>query len=340
MKKALLLTSLATLAAVSFGCALTDYPATGVLNKSQGLIGCQTDDRRANTQQTVELQTRDLLLTSSFHQGGIPGGSCLTTGGFDPGVTLNNPDHQQARDWNRFDAAYIFLGEAQVFGSGPFAGTWMLGGVKDLDDGSRRIQSFYRPQTGAFSCVGSAVDGRYGGPEGVVIEGGLPDGRTPGLFPETIAIDSAPGLGWCQNIAAVAPERAASQYSTYWAFTGRSGEGRLAATPITRRAAAGLAPFLAGSPMTVNVKGVDITGSGAMNADGSITVSLLGMAANGQTYQAETPFRLTVRPDNNFRTVKVEFPNAAEASRLAEFALSANLTDQQISLAGDRKSVV
>lgn len=325
MKKALALVSLATLAAGSFGCALTDYPAMGVHNKSHGAVGCSSDDRIANTQQTLEAETRTLLYTSTLGQNGP---SCST--GFDPGVTLNTVGHEDARDWNRFIADYVFFGEAQVFGTGAFAGTWILAGAKDLADGATRLNNYYSPNTGSFSCVGNSVDGRYGGPEGVIVADTLV--RMPGLGLETVAVDGRTGSQFCGNIAAVSANRAANGYSTYWSFLARGGEGRLAATPIVRRE--GLAEFLNGGQMSVTVQGVTFTGKGSLQQDGSISVDLLGIAANGQAYQAEAPVHFTASAANGFRTVKVENVTDAEMVRLADFALAAGLTDRTWNLQG------
>ncbi len=320
MKKALTLLALGSLAAASFGCALTDYPAMGVHNKSHGVIGCSSDDRMANNQQTLEAATRSLLYTSTF--GEATTGSCST--GFDPGVTLNTVTNQDARDWNRFVADYVFFGEAQVFGTGPFTGTWMLGAVKDNADGSRRINSYFRPQTTAFSCVGDAVDGRYGGPEGLLVGDGLT--RLPGLSVETLSVDGRTGNQFCGNIAAVSAHRASEGYSTYWAFNGRAYEGRLVFTPITRRE--GLANVLNGGTMDITVQGVTVTVRGNLNANGSVSADILGASANGVSYQAENPIRLTVPAVGNFKTVKVENMTDAEAVRAADFAIQAGLADR------------
>ena len=320
MKKAITLLALGSLAAGSFGCALTDYPPMGVHNKSHGAIGCSSDDRIANTQNTLEAQTRSLLYTSTL--GEATSGACST--GFNPGVTLNTVSHQDARDWNRFIADYMFFAEIQVFGSGAFAGTWAMAGLKDLDDGSRRINTWYRPQTGAFSCIGADVDGRYGGGEGYLVADGLT--RLPGFSVETIAVDNRAGSQFCSNIAAVDPNRAAFGYSTYWSFLGRAYEGRLSATPITRRE--GLASVLSGGTMDLTVQGVTVTVRGSINQNGSISADILGASANGVSYQAQNPVRLTIPAIGNFKTVKVENATDAEAVRGAEFAILAGLTDR------------
>lgn len=327
MKKALVLVSLASLAAVSFGCALTDYVAMPVQNKSHGLIGCESNDRIANSQQTVEPMTRDLLYTTTYGGPSI-GGSCTT--GFDPGVSLNFVSHADARDWNRFNANWTFLGEAQVFGVPN--GTWLLAGLKDLADGSVRMNSLHTDSTGAFSCVGDAVEGRYGGPEGVVY--GDMFGRLPGLHIDAVAVDDSPtSLEYCPNLAAVSPDAAATAFSTYWGFTGRAYEGSLAATPITRRDG-NLGNLLAGGTESVTVQGVTITGRGHLNADGSIRFELLGLSNGTASYQADSAVAITVNPANRFKTIKVENATEAEMVRLATWAVDSGLAGQSIDLTG------
>jgi hypothetical protein len=327
MKKALVLTSLASLAAISFGCVLTDYPAMTVQNKSHGLVGCSTNDRIANAQQTVEGDTRELLYTTTYG-GPSLGGNCTT--GFDPGVSLTNVSSQDARDWNRFNANWSFFGETQVFGVPQ--GTWVLAGVKDLADGSTRINNLFTANVGAFSCVGDRVDGRYGGPEGVVM--GDQFGRLPGLRIDVVAIDATSGpTEFCPNIAAVHPEAAANAFSTYWGQLARAYEGSLAATPITRRGA-NLANLLNQGTETVTVEGVDITGRGQLNADGSWTLELLSLSNGQASYQAESPLKLTASPANHFKTWKIENANETEMVALAQFALDADLAGRTISLAG------
>jgi hypothetical protein len=326
MKKALVLTSLGALAALSFGCVLTDYPNMPVQNKSHGLIGCSTNDRIANAQQTVEGGTRELLYTTTFG-GPSLGGNCTT--GFDPGVSLNNVSSQDARDWNRFNANWCFFGETQVFGVP--GGTWVLAGVKDLADGATRIDNLYTANTGAFSCVGDRVDGRYGGPEGVVFADEF--GRLPGLRIDTIAIDhTSTTTEFCPNIAAVHPEAAANAFSTYWGQLARAYEGSLAATPITRRA--NLANLLNNGTESITFEGVTATGRGQLNADGSWTLELLSLQNGQASYQAETPVKFTANPANHFKTWKIENANETEMVKLAQFGLDSGLAGHPISLAG------
>lgn len=340
MKKALVLGALASLGALSFGCVLTDYeaapgqaPFVGV-NKSHGLLGCQSDDRIANAQQTIESSTRNLVYTSTFGAGAGP--NCPT--GFNPGLTSNNISNQDARDWNRFIGPYVFFGEAQVFGTG--GGTYILAGAKDLADGNIRLNSYASAAVGNFSCVGSAVNGMYGGPEGQVASAMLTERgdaapRIPGLAIDAIALDNRLGAQFCPNIVAVNSDRitALGGYSTYWGLLGRTAEGRLRFTPVTRRD--GLAGFFAGEQITTTVGGVDFTVSGQLNADGTVRATLEGMAADGVQYVAgENKVWFEVDPSNNFRTVAVHAEDRAELARLAEFALNAGLTDRNINLGG------
>lgn len=326
MKKALVLVSLASLAAVSFGCVLTDYILMPTQNKSHGLIGCESNDRIANSQQTVEAQTRDLLYTTTFG-GPSVGGSCTT--GFDPGVSLDTVSHEDARDWNRFNANWMFFGETQVFGVPN--GTWALAGVKDLADGSVRINNMHTDSTGAFSCVGDRVDGRYGGPEGVVY--GDAFGRLPGLHIDAIAIDrSSANVDFCPNIAAVSADAASTAFSTYWGQTARAYEGSLAATPITRREF-NLGRFLGGESQSVTINGVTITGRGQLNADGSIRFELQNLSSATASYQAETPVVITANPANRFKTMKIENAVPAELTKMATFALNTPSLLEPVSLA-------
>lgn len=330
MKKALVLTSLAALAAVSFGCVLTDYGFANmpVQNKSHGLIGCTTDDRFANTQQTSEAYTREFIRASSFNTGC----SALNT----PVYSLDQIDAQTAREWERFIATWTFFGE--VINSGVPNGTWVTAGLKDLADGSLRINNLYSPDAPisapVFSCVGDGVDGRYGGPEGVVVGDGY-SGRVPNLRVACVVIDSNAGTEFCQNIAAVSP-LVASQgdgwYSTYWGLLGRAYEGRLAFTPITRRAA-DMAAFLAGGEQSVTVEGVTISARGQLNADGTWTISLLGLRNDLASYQAVgQPLTITVNPANGFKTRLIQHSTPETMAALADFAIQGGLVNREIVL--------
>jgi len=346
MKKALALLTLASLGALSFGCALTDYGSTAggplmtTLNKSHGVIGCTTEDRFANAQQTIERDTRNMVYTLRDAAGNT---ICPN---FGPAVTTTNVSQADAKDWNRFNAAYVFFGEAQVFSPASLQGTYILGGAKDLADGSARINSYYAAGTGQFTCVGARVDGVYGGPEGTIVGDGLTNPgqaapRIPGLFVDTIAIDaSGPGIGFCQNIVAVNNARANrvdlaafGGYSTFWGILGRAYEGRLHFSPITRRD--GLSGFLNGESMTISALGVNATVAGELNTDGTWKITLQGLESNGVTYTAgENPIYFVANPQNNFRTHEVHITDRAELVNLAHFGLDAGLNDRQFDLTG------
>lgn len=352
MRKALLLASLAALGALSFGCAITDYGTSGGffppvdhLNKSQGVIDCHSDDRVANTQQTAEVQIGNLLYTSSF-------GSCPAINSL-PNVTVNTVSQQDARDWQRFDAMYSFNLELGLINSAdpndPYSGEWILSTVKDIPlvvpagapggfPASVRIDTYYAPilpgpSFQPFSCVGSRVDGRYGGPEGTIMADALPGGRISGLGVETVAIDSNNNTDFCSNIAAVSALRATNPLSTYTAVLGRTAEGRLEFTPITRHAGEGMASLLDGGVHSVTFDGVTATGRGTLEDDGSITLTLLSLSGNGATYQAETPVTINANPENRFRTMHITV-NTAEEVKLAQFGLAGGFADAPINLQG------
>lgn len=333
MSKPLVLATLAAASVLTFGCAATDYaPLSAPFNKTHGIIGCSTDDRFANSQQTLESWTRDLNSTVVG-----PGGLAVCPGGFNPAMSSATVGSQDARDWNRFHGTYTFFGEQQVFGTGINAGTWIMAGVKDLPDGARRLNTYYSPNTTVFSCVGSVVDGRYGGPEGLIAGDALENpgaaaARIPGLTVESVAIDSSAtnSQEFCGNIMATTPARAAAGYSSLWGLA-RSGEGRVVFTPVTRREGGGLSSFLSGGSLTVNVGDVSFTGRGQLLEDGTVKVWLDALARGGVTYQAVEPVWFKVDPSNRFRTVETH-PTDAELARLARFALDAELTDVPLEL--------
>lgn len=350
MKKALVLVSLASLAAVSFGCAVTDYPAfpAGPANKSHGLVGCASNDRFANSQQTIERETRNMLYTTSYGMDTTAtAGWCGPTSNilnFDPIKSVTNVGIQDARDWNRFNAAWSFFGEIIVTGAEP-NGEWMMMGLKDLADGSMRVNNLHTDDPGVassitFSCVGAGVNGRYGGPEGVVYGDGY-NGRLPGLHIDALVIDSSPNtFEWCGNIAAVSadtipPDPFTPYFSIYWGFFGNAYEGHLAATPITRRQA-NLGLLLQGTPQTIDnvIEDLDVTLKGNLNADGTITVEILGLQNGLASYQAEQPFKLTVNPANHFKTVKVENPSTDELVRLCRFGVESGMSGRSLDVNG------
>lgn len=348
MKKALLLGSMASLAALSFGCALTDYAgqpgtSTGIniaSNKSHGVVACNTDDRVGNTQQTLEAITRDMLYRNSCNPDP-----------FDPSATPGDfVSAEDARDWNRFIGTFAGVTGAGVSGFAPgFDGQWEMAGVKDMADGSRRISTYmtplavpftgFPPFTCGFGEYGSG-DFRSGGSEGNVYSNAFADpGDTtpddPGISPETIALDNTQGfgnaLGNCTNIVAVHPRvPARGGYSTFVGATGRVAEGRLNFTPITRHA--GLAEFLGGNALTATVGDVQVTATGELLADGRIAAHLVSLERNGVVYTAgENPVVITVQANGRLPQV---VGNPTEGVKLAQWAIDAQLVDTTFDLTG------
>lgn len=310
--------ALASLAAFSFGCAMTDYPMMPPQNKSHGIVDCGTNDRVANAQQTIETETRGLSYALTFRQG-----ACDS-----PALSSGLVSPQDARDWNRFNANYTLFQEVSV--DGVPSGTWLVAGVKDLPDGSTRINNLYDPSTGVFSCAGSGSDGRWGASEGHVFGDKL--GRLPGLRLDSIAIDRGSASQFCQNIVAMSPEAARDGYSTYIAAKERGAEGTLAATPISRRA--NLLNLLTGGTETLSFDEVTITVRGWLNPDGTWSIDLLSLRHPRAQYDAISPVRFTASPANGFKTVSVENATEDEMVSLAEFAMDSGLTDSPIDFSG------
>lgn len=297
---------------------MTDYPQMPPQNKSHGIVDCATNDRVANAQQTIEAQTRNLLYATTFGMGGCdsPGASSMTV------------STQDARDWSRFNANYTLFQEVSV--SGVPNGTWFVAGVKDLPDGSTRINNLSSPSTGVFSCAGSGADGRWGASEGHLFGDQL--GRLPGLRLDSIAIDRSPTSQFCQNIVALDSAVVRDGYSTYVAAKSRSAEGTLAATPISRRA--NLLNLLTGGTETLTIDDVAITARGQLNPDGSWTLELLSLEHPQVTYTATSPVRFTASPANGFKALKVENAIEEEMVNLAEFAVDSGLASGPIDFSG------
>ena len=346
MKKALLLGSMASLAALSFGCALVDYAgqpgtSTGInipSNKSHGVISCKTDDRVANTQQTLEAITRDMLYINR---------PCSDP--FDPSATPGNfVSGEDARDWNRFIGTFAAVTGAGVRGfAAGFDGQWEMAGVKDMADGSRRITTYMTPLPAVgfppFTCgFGAQSNGKFhgGGTEGNVYSNAFADPGSlapsnPGMVPETIVLDNdganfaSPGP-LCYQIVATNPQvQARGGYSTF-VGSGRTSEGRLNFTPITRHA--GLAEFLGGSAMTATVGDVQVTAKGELLADGRISATLVSLDRNGVVYTAgDTPVVITVNADGRMPQVA---GNPTEGVKLAQWAIDAQLVDTTVDFSG------
>ena len=323
------------------GCAVTDYaqgPLEPPLNKSHGLITCEGDDHFANSQQTFELQTRELFYihpeagSSSAHRAGCEPSLSPT----DIGVSRTD-----AREWNRFLGAFSHAAEFSVILSSGQTGTFLAAGIKDLPDGSRRINNLYYPtQTygSARSCAVSGAGGREGGPEGLVVgEGWTQPGdsepRLPGLRLDTVAIDSQPGYQWCENFVAIHPESELRFFSYYVAVPQRQDEWRLQSTPITRRSAANTAKLLFGGELTIPWEGVDVRIRAELQLDGNIGVELLGLSAKQAAYVAEKPLRFVIDPDSNFRRMSLDLRGRDDdLRRLARFGLDAGFADREITL--------
>jgi hypothetical protein len=340
---------MASLAALSFGCALTDYAgqpgtSTGIniaSNKSHGVVSCKTDDRVANTQQTLEAITRDMLYRNS-----------CTPDNFDPSATPGDfVSAEDARDWNRFIGTFAGVTGAGVSGFAPgFDGQWEMAGVKELADGSRRVTTYmtplavpftgFPPFTCGFGEYGSG-DFRRGGSEGNVYSKAFTDpgdlkADNPGSGPETIVLDNDGGnflnQGGCGNIVAMNPRvPARGGYSTY-VGAGRVAEGRLNFTPITRHE--GVAEFLGGAPLTAHVSDVAVTATGELLADGRVAVRIVSLDRNGVVYQAgDNPVVITVNPANGYRLPQV-VGNPTEGVKLAQWAIDAQLVDTTVDLSG------
>lgn len=342
MRKALVLASLASLALLSISCASTDYSGTGPggslpigVNKSHGVPDCKTDDRVGNTQQTLE---NAALIDSAVFGIGF-GGSCIS--GFNPAPASTSPDAQEKRDWLRFNGPWAFQIGVQIRFTppNPFDGHWEAAGVKDLADGSRRVNTYkanlppvalFNP----FTCPTNQVF-RNGGGENMTTADAMVNNlgeppRIPGIHVETLCIDSSAAVNFCPNIMAASPEAMTRGYSTYFSF-GRGFEGRLTQNPLTRHA--GLAEFLGGAPMDVTVQGVTFRASGDLKNDGTVDLSLLGASHAGEVYTAgETPILVNVDPTNN-RQFKIQL-DRTEAARLGEWAIAAGLTDVTHDLTG------
>lgn len=351
MRKAVLLGALASLAALSFGCAFTDYPSIAIpANKTHGLISCVTDDRGLNTQQTYERELPNLLLAVKDAAGNTP---CPVVGGmFLPPVTTEGPNHTDAREWGRFLGTWIgFTGGGVVtFGVPCQSGQWEMAGMKDLADGTRRLATYHTtvsetpPYFNPFSCGFSWISSAWGPPgnggksgaiEGAVIATGYDvDGPGTAFDPDyrvdTIALDNRPGTEFCANIAAMTPRAATCGYSTLWAGTARFGEHRPNFTPITRHA--GLSEFFAGQPLTARFLGVDATLRGEILDSGRIRVTIDSLATPTATYTAgERPITVDINTSGRLMP-QVIVPGSDELRGLAEFALRADLADRQFDL--------
>lgn len=351
MRKAVLLGALASLAAMSFGCAFTDYPAIPTpANKSHGITSCISDDRALNSQQTFERELPGLFLAVKDAAGDTP---CPIVGGvFLPPITTDGPSHTDAREWGRFLGDWIgFTGAGVVvFGVPCQSGQWEMAGIKDLADGTRRIATYHQdvsmtpPYFNPFSCGFSWISpawgppgngGKMGGGEGAVI-GTAYDVDGPGTafntsyHVETIALDNRPGTEFCANIAAMSTRVATCGYSTLWAGTARFGESRMVFSPITRHG--GIAEWLGGNQMPVTALGVTATTRGEILDNGRIRVHLDSLESGSVRYDAEQAVTVDVSMGTGRLMPQVVVPGPEELASLARFALDAGLADRQIAL--------
>jgi len=150
---------------------------------------------------------------------------------------------------------------------------------------------------------------------------------------DTVAIDRSPDNSsqFCRNVVAMSPTRAAEGFTFYIGQGGRVNEGRLAATPITRRE--GLADFYAGRQLTVQWQGLSITAHGAI-ADRGIDVFIDSIVADGGVSYSPADgreVRINVDPSTGLRTIELDAPRE-ELPRLARFALDSGLADSTIEL--------
>ena len=320
------------------GCAVTDYaqgPLEPPLNKSHGLITCEGDDHFANSQQTFELHTRELFYVE-------PGAGSIvsSTGSCNPRLALadTHVSRADAREWNRFLAAFSYQTEMTVTGLPTQSGTYLSAGIKDLPDGSRRINNFFYPRNARRSCAVSGIGGREGGPEGLIVgDGWTQPGdsgpRLPGLRLDTVAIDSQPGNQWCENVVAIHPDSGLLNDVAYVAVPTRRDEWRLQATPITRQSAANTARLLFGGELTIPWEGIDVRIRAELQLDGDIGVELLELSGKQASYEATKPLRFVVDPDTDFRRMSLDLTGRGnELRRLARFALDAGLADREITL--------
>lgn len=348
MRKILLLGALSAVAALSLGCALSDYPALEVVNKSHGVTDCDgTQDRIANTQQTTEPAYRELFFRDP-DVGGVLGPFLLT----------DRVDRESARDWGRFNgpsSAVLGFGIA-VLGPGNVVlegGQWEMAAVKDMPDGSVRITTYFSdvqsPYTGAFppfSCMfGSANSSgaTEGGVQSEYLTGNERLGAVAGryVYPAIVAIDNqnAPGsYQWGDNLVAMTPDRAADNWSNMFAAlpAARGAEYHLQATPVTRRAGS-LGALISGStetftaPEDSDFAGYSATAYGEMNEQGLLLNIVSVSAPNGTVYEAgETPIRVQLAEigDNNAQ-VQID---AAEALKGLIFVRDAGLADRALEL--------
>ena len=331
MRKVFLLSALSAVAAMSLGCALTDYPALEPVNKSHGVIDCSlSQDRIANTQQTTEPSYREMFFRDPD-----------VGGDFGPFLLTERVDHSTAREWGRFIGPFAAL---QGIGVSP-GGQWEMGGVKDLADGSVRITTYFQelPASGfpPFSCGfggAVAVSASEGGVQSQSLPGLEPAGAVPGAYmiPETVAIDADSGtLNWGSNMVAMKPQIAADGYSGLVGANARI-EYHVSATPVTRRAGS-IGNLISGNvetftfPEDSDLAGLSLTAWGEMNEKGIVMNVTSLETADGALYQAgEDPIRLQLGQLGE-RKLQIE-ATPSERLKVLTFAREAGLLDRRIDL--------
>lgn len=326
--------ALAASSMLAFGCVLTDYaPIDPPLNKTTGILGCASGSVFNTTVQTIVPQTQQLLYTQRLASGDTvcPGGP--------NGIPSSIPQRvsrQDAMDWNFCVAAYTPAFEYVQFG-GVDDGTWIAGGVKDMPDGSVRLNTWYAPGVySPASCVQSGID--PGGPESSIIGDGYAESprppRIPGLRVEAVAIDRAPGAACdlCLNVVALHPTHAGPGFSSYVCNNSRAGENRVRFTPSCRQEG-GLVPVLSGQPITVEIDGVSITGRARLDDGGFVIAELLALDHAGVHYEAKEPVWFRLDPRLGARRIEAG-PSVEEERRLARFAIDAGLVDRPLSIGG------
>jgi hypothetical protein len=286
------------------GCAISDMDGTLVdQNQSHGVLSCDTVDRIANTQQTVEASARVNLREACCGAGCTPplpsSFVCLDLG------PLSNQD---ARDYTRFlgdwmDSGY---GSAATYGcptyDDPGCGHWAIAGIKRMPNGDKRFTSWWRPMgqpitwDGIWEC-GWRTDGgkwTYGTAYG---EGQIAgDIFNPNMVNaqdwqiEAILVDSAPGQQWGGNVVAATPGRINYGFTVYTGFYYPFFMGKMAETPI--KGGAGLAEFFSGESLTVNRLGYDVTGSAELLDNGKLALRLERVEHEGSVFVPSTPIEI------------------------------------------------
>jgi hypothetical protein len=361
MRKALLVATLAAVAAISFGCIVTDYPALQPVNRSHGLISCAIDDRVHNSQQTYEPTFGRLTYTNpalvSCGGGGVVFVSATvnTQDGRDWGRFLGSGADVDGVDWLVSSAAGNFeYYESAAFGMWPEAGGLRindhLAGPRAFAGGNAFPQGGPCPDN-RFFC--GYQNGRIGYPtSNMIAEAGFSDpfdiaacqakgARLVGHRVGSSSLDGAPGFCFRPNVQAIdmlAFNRGV--WFFYIAYGGRSWEEHNPVTPMARRA--GLAEFFQGGQLTVDLGDVQATLHGSLDqANGTMTLFLDGAVheASGLSYTAENPLSITLdisgpRPHGVGNLNFGDANTRNEMLRIARLMLDPAVIDQPITIGG------